>query len=59
MIPLGIISVGAFNVNGLSITKHINALARSLLNMTKTVFIWGIGIIVTLLFGKDNDQYAW
>lgn len=51
MVPLGILSVGSFNINGLSITKYVNALARSLLNMTKTVVIWGIGLIVTVTAG--------
>jgi hypothetical protein len=57
MVPLGIIAVGSFNINGLSITKYINALARSLLNMTKTVVIWGVGIIVTLTAGRHNSMY--
>lgn len=59
MVPLGIVAVGSFNINGLSITKHVNALARSLLNMTKTVVIWGIGLIVTLTAGRDSDMYKW
>jgi hypothetical protein len=59
MVPLGIISVGALNMNGLTITKYINALARSLLNMTKTVLIWVVGIIVTVTIGRNNQKYAW
>lgn len=59
MVPLGILAVGSFNINGLSITKYINALARSLLNMTKTVVIWLIGIIVTIYVGETDARYRW
>jgi hypothetical protein len=59
MIPLGILAVGSFNINGLAITKYINALARSLLNMTKTVVIWVIGIIVTIYVGDTDPRYKW
>ncbi len=58
-IPLGIISIGLFNITGLSVTKYINALARSVLNMTKTVLIWGVGIALTLTLGKTNDAFKW
>lgn len=59
MIPVGIVVVGCLNVNGVFITRYINALARSLLNMTKIVAIWLIGIIVTATAGKDNKMYRW
>ena len=59
MVPLEILAVGLFRTNGLAVTKYVNALARSLLNMTKTVVIWGIGIIVTVTAGESNKMYQW
>jgi hypothetical protein len=54
---LGAISIGVYNLNGLIITKKFDALARSLLNNTKTAIIWVVGILVTLTFGKNNKEY--
>ena len=52
-----VISIALFNLIGLKIIKHINALARALLNLTKTAFIWLIGIIVTVTAGRHNPSY--
>jgi hypothetical protein len=54
MTILTVISIALFNLIGLTIIKHINALARALLNLTKTAFVWAIGIVVTLTAGKHN-----
>lgn len=51
--------IAFFNVTGLMITKHINALARAILNMSKTALVWIIGIIVTVTAGKSNSDYKW
>ena len=52
---VGVITVGAYNLNGVRITKMIDALTRSLLNITKTSIIWMAGIILT--FALNNDDY--
>ena len=44
-----------YNLNGVRITKLFDALTRSLLNITRTSFIWIFGIIVTL--AADSPQY--
>ena len=49
LVILGIITISLFNFGGVSITKLFDALTRSLLNVTKTAFVWIIGIIITLL----------
>lgn len=54
-----VISIAVFNLIGLTIIKYINALARALLNLTKTAFIWVIGIVVTLTAGKHDSSYEW
>ncbi len=55
MIILGIISIGLYNFNGLTITKIFDALTRSLLNVTKTSIVWVVGIIITLVANGDKD----
>ena len=59
LIVFSIISVAIYNVAGVSITKHINALARAIAANTKTVLVWVFGIIVTVTLGKDYPNYQW
>ena len=40
-------------------TKYINALARSLADVTRTAVIWIIGIIVTVTAGVNYPNYVW
>lgn len=53
---VGLVTVGLYNLNGARITKLIDALTRSLLNITKTGIIWVLGILITLIAG-DNPDY--
>jgi hypothetical protein len=53
---VGLLTVGMYNLNGARITKLIDALTRSLLNITKTGIIWLLGIIITFIAG-DNPDY--
>ena len=59
MVLITVLSITFFNFIGLSITKYINALARAILNLTKTALIWVIGIIVTVTAGKTNSSFEW
>ncbi len=52
-----VLGIGFFNLIGLTITKYINALARAILNLTKTALVWIIGIIVTVTAGKHTTDY--
>lgn len=47
-----VFSVMTFNITGLSITRYINALARAVCDVSRTVIIWLVGIIVTLTVGQ-------
>ena len=58
-IIIGIFSIALFNLCGVSVTKYINALARSLADVTRTVVIWLVGIIVTLTAGSNYPNYRW
>ena len=55
LVVVGVLTVSAYNLNGVRITKMIDALTRSLLNITKTSIIWIVGIIVSFLVGDDPD----
>ena len=49
-----VLSVYVFNISGLYITKYINALARAICDVTRTILIWTVGIIVTQTLGIDS-----
>ena len=55
LVVVGVITVSAYNLNGVRITKMIDALTRSLLNITKTSIIWIVGIVITFSVGDDPD----
>lgn len=40
-------------------TKYINALARSIGDVTRTILVWMVGIIVTLTAGSKYPNYKW
>ena len=56
---MGIFSIAAFNITGVTITKYINALARSVADVARTIIVWIIGIIVTVTAGVNYPNYAW
>jgi hypothetical protein len=56
---LGVFSILTFNVSGVTVTKYINALTRSICDVTRTILVWGIGIIVTLALGDSRPNFKW
>jgi hypothetical protein len=56
---LEVFSLLIFNISGLSITKYINSLSRAICDVTRTVIIWIVGIIVTVTVGKNEANYVW
>lgn len=56
---MGIFSIATFNVSGVTVTKYINALTRSICDVTRTVLVWAIGIIVTVTAGQSRPNYKW
>ena len=55
----GIVSIASFNIIGVSITKYINALARSVADVVRTIIVWIVGIIVTVSAGANYPNYSW
>lgn len=45
-ILLNVLSIAFFNFLGVSITKHINASTRMVLDSLRTVVIWGFSLLV-------------
>lgn len=41
------------------VTKYISALARSIADVSRTVLVWIISLIITFTAGKNNEKYAW
>ena len=56
---LGVFSIATFNITGVTVTKYINALARSIGDVTRTILVWGIGLIVTATAGVFYPNYEW
>lgn len=56
---LGVFSIATFNVTGVTVTKYINALARSICDVTRTVIVWIVGIIITVSAGFNKPNYKW
>lgn len=44
--------IGVFILNGIKITKMFDGLTKSIINITKTTMVWGIGIIITLIWSS-------
>jgi hypothetical protein len=51
---LGVISITVFNVCSVTVTKYVNALARSICDVCRTVIIWLVGILVTVTLGSTH-----
>jgi len=56
---LGIFSIATFNVTGVTVTKYINSLARSICDVTRTAIVWIVGILVTVTAGVNKPNYKW
>ena len=54
-----LLSTMLFNVAGVTITKHINALARAIADVSKTILVWIASIVVTVEWGSTYPNYSW
>ena len=48
-----------FNVAGVTITKYINALARAIADVSKTILVWIMGLVVTLWLSPTYPNLKW
>lgn len=49
---MGIFTIALFNIAGVSVTKYISSVARSIVDVTRTIIVWGVGLIIS--FTTDN-----
>lgn len=56
-IILGIFTIATFNICGVNVTKHISSLARSIVDVTRTLIVWIVAIVVTETYGENNPNF--
>ena len=54
---LGGITICLFNICGINVTKRVNSLARAVVDASRTIIIWSVGIIFTK--NIENPNYHW
>jgi drug/metabolite transporter (DMT)-like permease len=55
----GMFTIAGFNFAGISATKYINAVSRSIGDVSRTVVVWIVGLIVAATIGKSHPNYKW
>lgn len=56
---MGIFSIATFNICGVTVTKYINALARSIGDVSRTVLVWIVGLLITVTLGQNRPNFKW
>jgi len=56
MVILGIFTIAAFNVFGVTVTKKVSSLARSVVDVSRTLIVWFIGLMFYWTGIKDGDN---
>ena len=56
---LGIFAVANFNIIGVTVTKNMNCVARSLCDATRVILSWLFGLLLTLVSGKYHEEFNW
>jgi hypothetical protein len=47
-----VLSMAIYNTVGVTIAKYMNSLTRAICDVTRTVIVWVVGIIVTASLGS-------
>ena len=56
---VGMVSIATFNITGVTVTKEINALARSICDVGQTALVYAAGIGLALTEGMIYPNYIW
>lgn len=56
---IGIVSIASFNIAGITVTKYLSSLTRSIVDVIRTIIVWLIGIIITVTIGREEQNYRW
>jgi hypothetical protein len=54
-----IFTFASFTLSCIILSKEMGALARAIVDATRSLVVWTIGIFITLAFGKNDPQYRW
>lgn len=54
-----IVSMATYNSVGVTIAKYMNSLTRAICDVSRTVIIWMVGIVVTATLESDNKSFRW
>jgi hypothetical protein len=56
---LGIFSIALYNLCGVNVTKHVSAVARTVIDVARTVVIWLVGLAVTEWTSRKWENMTW
>lgn len=56
---LVLVSMGTYNSLGAVIAKQMNSVTRAICDVTRTVLVWLIGVVVTVSAGSVSAIYKW
>jgi len=51
--------MGTYNSLGAVIAKQMNSVTRAICDVTRTVLVWLIGVVVTVSAGSVSAIYKW
>ena len=54
-----VITFSMYCLSGILISKEMSAMARSMVDVTRSLLIWMIGILVTATFGVNDKKFRW
>ena len=54
-----LVSMVVYTSVGAVITKRLSSLARALIDVSRTVIIWVVGVVVTATVGTSNSSFNW
>jgi len=56
---LGIFAVANYNIVGVTVTKNMDCVARSLCDATRVLLSWLFGLFLTLAIGRTHEAFSW
>ena len=51
------ITMSIYNILGIFLTMEINSVARAICDVSRTVVVWTVGIVVTVTVGKTDSRF--
>lgn len=54
-----LITFSMYCLSGILLSKEMSALARSMVDVSRSLLIWVIGIIITMTLGVNDKTFRW